>query len=149
MTTARPKETTKQKKRIREHARDWAGMAAFITALGAVAGSYSDNIASKDTQERMSKSVFNVMVQQLTLIQYRLSVVEQSCGVVVPHGFSGEMGAVHAPARMSTIAMIPPPEMSIETEAAPEPFEPLRKAKLTFEAIQRVVESGDIYEADE
>jgi len=141
-------EAPKQKKRIREHARDWAGMAAFVTAVAAATAGLAGRGSDADTSKRMSRSVFNALNSQLALMQYRLAVVEQACGVHVPPGFSGRGGGIgegavgemppHVAERRPAAAMAPDP-----VEEAPEA---LRKSpKLNFDAIQRVVESGAVY----
>jgi hypothetical protein len=161
---------TKQRKRVRDHARDWAGMAAFVTAVAAAVGGGSVIGGNEDKHERMSKSVFNATMQQLTLMQYRLAVVEQACGVAVPAGFHSGFGAaggmpvpVRAPASAPTRApahadagaeaMVEVDADGLDEPAPPAPVrrssEPLRKAKLTFDAIQRVVEAGEVYEPEE
>lgn len=152
--------------RPRSRLRDYAGLAALVTALGAVAFGVVDRVGQRDHTDRMQRSIFNAGRERIAVLEYRVKQLETRCGGEMPPPSSAPVRApasVRAAAPRPTHAARPPrgeaPEapsaapmatedadealVELDAEAAGEAM--VEAAPPSYDDIQQIVQSGKVY----
>lgn len=135
----------KPKRRIR----DYAGIAALVTAAGAVAFGVVDRVGHEDKAKRMSRSIFNASRERIAVLEYRVAELEELCQP--PAAPARRPAAAPAPAPRPTAAHRPaapradaPAMATVEADALEDEV-PEVAAGVSFDQIQQIVDNGAIY----
>jgi len=149
---------SEQVKRMGRRALDLAGIAALVTALTSAYG----NFKGEDKNKRMQKSIYNIHSERLAVIEYRLDRIDQALQIppateraAVPVPASDEDLAVVKSAKPVPVYDHPLADVEVEADAddiaevgevAPLVASPKPMRAPSFDAVQRVVEGGGVFE---
>ena len=123
---------------------DYAGLAALVAAVGAIAFGLVDRINARDEADRMNRSLFEHAktvggssdAAKIAVLEWRVTQLENDDHLEPPP----------TPAPRSKRPMRAPASDALVADGAPPPIK--AAVEISFDQIQQTVEAGGVYEAE-